>query len=62
MVHMKKNLGKKKKDREEAGRELGGKPREHCPKRQGRGVFWGFPGSSVVKNLPAMQKSQETQV
>ena len=23
---------------------------------------WDFPGGSVVKNLPAMQKTQETQV
>ena len=26
------------------------------------GVKWGFLGSSVVKNLPAMQDPQETQV
>jgi len=25
-------------------------------------VMWSFPGGSVVKNLPAMQESQETQV
>ena len=24
--------------------------------------FWGFPGVSVVKNLPAMQETQEMQV
>ena len=45
MVHIKKNLEKKKrkKDREEAGRELGGKPPEHYPRRQRRGGVWGFP-------------------
>ena len=25
-------------------------------------LYWGFPGSSVVKNLPAMQELQETWV
>ena len=25
-------------------------------------VMWSFPGGSVVKNLPAMQESKETQV
>ena len=24
--------------------------------------WWGFPGGSVVRNLPAMQEPQETQV
>ena len=24
--------------------------------------WWGFPGGSAVKNLPVMQKTQETQV
>ena len=24
--------------------------------------LWGFPGGAVVKNLPAMQETQETQV
>lgn len=44
MVHMKKMLKKRKTDREEAGRELGGRPPEHYPRRQRRGV-WGS-GSS----------------
>ena len=26
------------------------------------GINWGFPGNSAVKNLPVMQKMQETQV
>ena len=26
------------------------------------GCLWGFPGPSVVNNLPAMQETQETQV
>ena len=26
------------------------------------GINWGFPGDSAVKNLPVMQKMQETQV
>ena len=25
-------------------------------------AIWGFPGGSAVKNLPAMQETQETQV
>ena len=25
-------------------------------------MIWGFPGGSVVKNLPVMQKTQETWV
>ena len=25
-------------------------------------ILWGFPGGSVVKNLPSMQEPQETQV
>ena len=59
---MKKNLKTKQNKNREAEKELGGRPGEHCPKRQGRGVFWDFPGGSVVKNLPVRQKSQETQV
>ena len=25
-------------------------------------LIWGFPGGSVVKNLPAVQKPQEMQI